>query len=71
MTTPAVNDNGGTPKTEQNDVNVEVKETIGITILGFMFFIVLLSMLRSQRRERKLLEKYADLQAQLAKLGNK
>lgn len=71
MTTPAVNENGGTPHGNQSDVNVEIKESIGIMILGFMFFIVLLSMLRAQRRERKLLEKLADMQAELTKLTNK
>lgn len=46
-------------------VNVESKETLGIIILGVLFFFVLLAMLRSQRRERKLLEKIAKLQASL------
>lgn len=47
------------------DVNVETSEIVGIVILGFMFFMVLLALLRSQRRERKLLERIAKLQAEL------
>lgn len=56
---PAENEKAG----DKVDVKVDMQETIGIVILGVMFFFILMAMLRSQRRERKLLEKIADLQA--------
>ena len=54
-----------------SDVNVDVREAIGVSVLGFMFFLVLMSMLRAQKRERKLLEKIAKLHAELARADAK
>lgn len=54
-----------------SDINVDVREAIGVSVLGFMFFLVLMSMLRAQKRERKLLEKIAKLHADLARAGVK
>lgn len=49
------------------DVDVDVREAIGIIVLGVMFFIVLMTLLRTQKRERKLLEEVADLRVKLQK----
>lgn len=53
------------------EINVDMREAIGVSVLGFMFFLVLMSMLRAQKRERKLLEKIAKLHAELARTGAK
>jgi hypothetical protein len=45
------------------DVDVNVNEALGVIILGLLFFLVLLSLLRSLRRERKLLEKIIEMRA--------
>jgi hypothetical protein len=58
---------GSAPFDNEVDVDVNVREAIGIMILGFLFFIVLMAMLRSQKRERKLLEEVARLRAQVQK----
>lgn len=44
------------------EVDVNIEEAVGISILGILFFLVLLALLRSQRRERQLLERLAELQ---------
>lgn len=49
------------------EINVDMREAIGVSVLGFMFFLVLMSMLRAQKRERKLLEKIAKLHTELAR----
>ncbi len=49
------------------EVDVDVREAIGILVLGVMFFIVLMTLLRTQKRERKLLEEVADLRVKLQK----
>ncbi len=49
------------------EVDVDVREAIGILVLGVMFFIVLMTLLRTQKRERKLLEEIADLRVNLQK----
>jgi cbb3-type cytochrome oxidase subunit 3 len=56
---------------ESHEINVDMREAIGVSVLGFMFFLVLMSMLRAQKRERKLLEKIAKLHADLARAGVK
>ncbi|PJF41226.1 MAG: hypothetical protein CUN55_11915 [Phototrophicales bacterium] len=48
-----------------DNVDVNVEDTIGTTILGLLFFFVLLAFLRSLRRERQLLVKLGELQAAL------
>lgn len=60
--TASMNGHGGQGPSGPTDVDVDVSETIGIAILGFLFFIVLMSFLRATKRERKLLEKIAELQ---------
>lgn len=45
------------------DVHVDTNEIVGIIVLGLMFLLVLFSLLRSQRRERQLLERMIELQA--------
>lgn len=57
--------------TDSYDINIDMREAIGVSVLGFMFFLVLMSMLRAQKRERKLLEKIAKLHAELARTGAK
>ncbi len=63
--TERVNMNGhvneDTPTGDMVDVNVE--DTVGIAILGLLFFFLLLAFLRSSRRERQLLVKLGELQA--------
>lgn len=56
-----------TPSPHDNltDVNVRVEEAVGVIIMGFLFLIVLLALLRNQKRERKLLAEVADLRAKL------
>lgn len=49
------------PQGGSSDVDVNVNESLGVIILGFLFSIVLLSLLRSLRRERKLLEKIIEM----------
>lgn len=49
------------------EVDVDVREAIGIIVLGIMFFIILMTLLRTQKRERKLLEEVADLRVKLQK----
>lgn len=44
------------------DVKVDMKESVGVGVLGFLFLIVLFALLRSQRRERKLLQKMLEMQ---------
>lgn len=44
-------------------VDVNVEETVGVVILGVLFFFLLLAFLRSTRRERQLLTKLAELQS--------
>ncbi len=58
--TPESNSNNST------DVDVNVEESVGIVILGVLFFFVLMALLRSQKRERKLLKELADLQVKLS-----
>ena len=58
-----------TPENKSNnstDVDVNVEESVGIVILGVLFFFVLMALLRSQKRERKLLKELADLQVKLS-----
>ena len=40
---------------------------IGVIVLGVMFFIVLMTLLKTQKRERKLLEEMGDLRVKLQK----
>jgi hypothetical protein len=47
------------------DVNIEAQEAMGIMILSVLFFLVLMALLRSQKRERKLLREIANLNAKL------
>jgi hypothetical protein len=49
----------------QSDVNVNVVEATGVIILGFLFFIVLLALLRALKRERRLLVEVAELRAKM------
>lgn len=49
----------------QSDVNVNVVEATGVIILGMLFFIVLMSLLRTLKRERRLLVEVAELRAKL------
>lgn len=44
-----------------SSVKVNVTESGGIIALGILFFIVLLALLRAQRRERKLLRELVEL----------
>lgn len=76
MTSPILKEDTQTETANQhpappidNDVNVdvEVREAIGIMVLGVMFFIILMTLLRTQKRERKLLEEVADLRVKLQK----
>lgn len=48
-------------------VDVNVEDTVGIAILGMLFFFLLLAFLRSSRRERQLLVKLGELQAAVTK----
>lgn len=45
-----------------------VGNTIQGSITGFLFFLVLMAMLRSLRRERKLLEEITDLRIKLSEM---
>lgn len=56
----------GVTTENNNSVEVEVEETVGVVILGILFFFVLMAMLRAQNRERKLLREMADIRAKLA-----
>lgn len=58
-------ENDNATKTASADINLS--EAVGAPILGFLFFIVLMSLLRSLKRERKLLENIADLRETLGK----
>jgi hypothetical protein len=46
------------------DVEVETQEVVGIVFIGILFFLVFLALLRSQRRERKLLREIAEIRSQ-------
>lgn len=48
------------------DVEVESREVVGIVFIGILFFLVFLALLRSQRRERKLLREIAELRSRSA-----
>lgn len=60
--TAAMNGRLGQGVDNKTDVDVDVRESVGIIIMGFLFFIVLMAFLRATKRERKLLEKIAEMQ---------
>lgn len=53
----------GVPGLNQGYVEVETEELVGVVFLGILFLLVFLALLRSQRRERKLLREIANLHA--------
>jgi hypothetical protein len=55
----------GLPTPHDNTVDVDVEEAVGVTILGILFFFILMAFLRSQKRERKLLREMAEMKAEL------
>ncbi|MBI5930732.1 MAG: hypothetical protein HY862_15590 [Chloroflexi bacterium] len=77
MTSPILKEDAQTENTNQRpinppidndvDVDVNVREAVGVIVLGVMFFIILMTLLRTQKRERKLLEEVADLRVKLQK----
>ncbi|MBN2303628.1 MAG: hypothetical protein JXQ72_04085 [Anaerolineae bacterium] len=46
---------------------VNAEDTIGVIILGILGFILLLAYMRAQGRNRKLIEKLAAMQSQMAR----
>jgi hypothetical protein len=58
---------GNPPIDNDVEVEVEVREMIGVIVLGVLFFIVLMTLLKTQKRERKLLEELGDLRVKLQK----
>ncbi len=62
--TNAASNGSGPESVEYGDnveVDVNVQEAVGVSILGLLLLLVLLALLRAHRRERKLLERLAEL----------
>ena len=51
-------------KMSDSSVKVNVNESAGVIALSILFFFVLLAFLRSQRRERKLLQELVEIYKQ-------
>jgi len=65
--TDVQNSRGSLPIDNDVEVDVEVREAIGVMVLGVLFFIILMTLLKTQKRERKLLEELGDLRVKLQK----
>lgn len=64
----AQNSRSGNPPIDNDvQVDVSVREAIGVIVLGVLFFIILMTLLKTQKRERKLLEELGDLRVKLQK----
>jgi hypothetical protein len=61
-----MNENEGKGYQNYNPVTVTVSESVGILVLGVLAVMLLISLLRSQSRHRKLLAQLAGLEAQTA-----
>ena len=51
------------------DVRIEGHETVGTIMISFMLFIVLMALLRSNKRERKLASELTAVKVQLKQLS--
>ena len=61
-----MNEDEGKGYQNYNPVTVTVSESVGILVLGVLAVMLLISLLRSQSRHRKLLAQLAGLEAQTA-----
>ena len=61
-----MNENEGKGYQNYSPVTVTVSESVGILVLGVLAVMLLISLLRSQSRHRKLLAQLAGLEAQTA-----
>ena len=61
-----MNENEGKGYQNYNPVTVTIKESVGILVLGALALILLISLLRSQSRHRKLLVQLAGLESEQA-----
>lgn len=59
-----MSENEGKGYQNYNPVTVTIEESVGIVMLGILSIILLVSLLRSQARHRKLLAQLAGLEAQ-------